>query len=63
MVSKNVNPEAFVSNLVVVESLDDPAEKWACDALDGSLFGPFENRVSEYDIKHEIKKLEALYRG
>lgn len=63
VVSKNVNPEAFVSNLVVVESLDDPAEKWACDALDGSLFGPFGNRVSEYDIKHEIKKLEALYRG
>lgn len=63
VVSKNINPEAFVSNLVVVESLDDSAEKWACDALDGSLFGPFENRISEYDIRHEIKKLEHLYGG
>ena len=63
VVSKNVNPEAFVSDLVVVESLGDSAKKWARDALDGSSFGPYENRVCEYDIQHEIKKLEQLYGG
>ena len=63
VVSKNVNPEAFVSNLVVVESLENSAEKWAHEVLDSSLFGPFENRISEYDIKYEIKKLEQIYDG
>lgn len=63
VVSKKVNPEAFVSNLVIVESLDDSPDKWASDALDSSLFGPFKNRISEYDIRYEIKKLEQLYGG
>lgn len=62
VVSKNVPEEAFVSNLVLPVDLSEPVDCW-CDAvLNGqrSLYG---NRLSEYDIKTSVRKLEDLYLG
>ena len=62
IVSDNINPSAFVSNLVVPLPLRDK-EKW-CDAILGRIDGPgYEDRLSDYDISKEIRKLERLYRG
>ncbi|MGN1190479.1 MAG: glycosyltransferase [Candidatus Ornithospirochaeta sp.] len=62
VVSENVNPSAFVSNLVVSLSLDDK-NKW-CDAILGKVNGQGDvDRLEEYDICKEIKNLERLYLG
>ena len=62
IVSDNINSSAFVSNLVVPLPLRDK-EKW-CDAILGRIESPgYEDRLLEYDISKEIKKLERLYMG
>ena len=62
IVSDNINPSAFVSSLVVPLPLRDK-KKW-CDAILGRIDGPrYEDRLSDYDISKEIRKLERLYRG
>lgn len=62
IVSDNINPSAFVSNNVIPLPLRDK-EKW-CDAILGRIDGPgYEDRLSDYDISKEIRKLERLYRG
>ena len=62
IVSDNINPSAFVSNNVIPLPLRDK-EKW-CDAILGRIESPgYEDRLQEYDISKEIKKLERLYMG
>lgn len=63
VVSDTVNPEAFVTNRVVLRSLEESPEEWARCALDGTSFGHYENRLPDYDVKMEVKKLERLYLG
>ncbi len=63
IVSSTVDPEAYISDLIVVKRLDESPREWASAALDKSLVEFRKNRIFEYDIKCEIKKLEQLYGG
>lgn len=61
IVSDTIPKEAFVTDLVIPMSLKDSPEEWADRALDLSLKSQFPNRLEDYDMEKEIKKLESLY--
>lgn len=60
VVSDTINEESFVCDRVIPLSLDASPEVWADKVLsDGK--SSFPDRLSEYDIREEVKKLEKLY--
>ncbi len=61
VVSDRVNSEVYLSPLVVPLSLDAPPEVWADVVLDDTSRGSYPDRLGEYDIKAEVRKLEKLY--
>ena len=61
VVSENIPHEAYQSKDIVCLSLNDPKEKWV-----NALLNPIGNidsygDIDHYDMKKEIKNLEALY--
>ena len=42
-------------------SLNATADEWANVALDRNAASNYQNRIVEYDMNREIKKLEKLY--
>ncbi len=63
VVSDKVNSEVYLSPLVVPLSLDASLESWVDAVLDDSVRGTYPDRLSEYDIREEVRKLERLYKG
>lgn len=61
VVSDNVPKQVYLSKAVNCLSLDDPAEKWVNVLLDPK--GNIESwgDIEDYDMKKEIRNLEALY--
>lgn len=59
--SDRVPTEAFQSDLITVLSLDDSAQIWAKACLDRKCNLDSYGDISEYDMKKEIKQLEAVY--
>lgn len=61
VVSDNVPKQVYLSKAVNCLSLDDPAEKWVDVLLDPK--GNIESwgDIEDYDMKKEIRNLEALY--
>lgn len=63
VISDTINEEVYLSNLVIPLSLNDPLEKWRDAILDKERRSDYPNRIDEYDMNKEIKKLERLYKG
>ena len=63
VVSDKVNSEVYLSALAVPMSLDASADEWADVVLDESICGNYPDRLDEYDIAAEVRKLERLYTG
>lgn len=63
VISDTINEEVYLSNLVISLSLNDPLEKWRDAILDKERRSDYPNRIDEYDMNKEIKKLERLYKG
>ena len=63
VVSDTINSEVYLSDLVVPLSLSLPPSVWADTILDDTVRGNYENRLDEYDMKKEIRKLERMYAG
>lgn len=61
VVSDNVPKQVYLSKAVNCLSLDDPAEKWVDVLMDPK--GNIESwgDIEDYDMKKEIRNLEALY--
>lgn len=62
VVSDAVPEEAFVTDNIVALSLEDSLERWTETILNRNqsyLYRP--NRLSEYDMKKELLKLEKIY--
>ncbi len=63
VVSDSINSEVCLSNLIVPLSLSLSPSVWADTILDVSIRGNYENRLDEYDLNKEIRKLERIYTG
>lgn len=63
VVSDAVPLEAYVTNKVVSVSLNDSIEKWANIVLEDTSDTDIKNRLNEYDMHQEIRKLERIYEG
>ena len=63
IVSDAVPQEAFRTPLAVPVSLEESADRWAQIALDRGISGPYHSGLDAYDMRKEIKRLEALYLG
>lgn len=63
VVSDSINSEVYLTDLIVPLSLSLPLSVWADTILDRSIRGNYENRLDEYDLNKEIKKLERIYTG
>ncbi len=63
VVSDSINSEVYLTDLIVPLSLSLPPSVWADTILDRSIRGNYENRLDEYDLNKEIKKLERIYTG
>ncbi len=63
VVSDRINSEVYLSDLIVPLSLSLSPAVWADTILDRSIKGNFENRLDEYDLNKEIRKLERIYTG
>ncbi len=63
VVSDRINSEVYLSDLIVPLSLSLSPAVWADTILDRSIKGSFENRLDEYDLNKEIRKLERIYTG
>lgn len=61
VVSDRIPDEAIKSNSTVVMSLDQSPRKWRDVILDKSIIGGVRGDINEYDMNHEILKLEQLY--
>lgn len=62
VVSDAVPKEAFVTDNIVALSLEDRVENWAETILNRDrLYSSRPNRLSEYDMKKELLKLEKIY--
>lgn len=61
VVSDKVNSEVYLSPLVVPLSLEAPPDVWVDAILDDNIKGSYPDRLSEYDIKAEVRKLEKIY--
>lgn len=61
VLSTGVPSEAYVSNLAIPLSLDEPLETWCDVILDRNMRSSFPDRLEEYDMKKEIHHLENLY--
>lgn len=60
VVSDTINEESFVCDRIHVLSLDASPDIWA-DAVLSNDSGKYSDRLSEYDIRAEVRKLEKLY--
>ena len=63
VVSDRINSEVYLSNLIVPLSLSLSPSVWADTILDENVRGNYENRIDEYDLRKEIRKLERIYAG
>ena len=63
VVSDRINSEVYLSNLIVPLSLSLSPSVWADTILDENVRGTYENRLDEYDLRKEIRKLERIYAG
>lgn len=63
IVSDAIPREAFRTPLAVPVSLEKTPEAWADILLDDSIRGPYNDGLEDYDMRKEIKRLEALYLG
>lgn len=63
IVSDAVPQEAFRTPLAVPVSLKESADCWADSVLDDSIQGPYNEGLDDYDMRKEIKRMEALYLG
>lgn len=63
VVSDRVPSEVYLSDLIVPLSLDVSPEEWADTILDRNRRGSYPDRIDEYDIRREIRRLERLYKG
>lgn len=61
LISEAVPSSAYVSELAIPMSLNATADEWANVALDRNAASNYQNRIVEYDMNREIKKLEKLY--
>ena len=60
VVSDTINEESFVSDRIHALSLEASPDVWADAVLSGDI-GKYSDRLSEYDIRTEVRKLEKLY--
>ena len=63
VVSDRINSEVYLSDLIVPLSLSLSPSVWADTILDENVRGTYENRLDEYDLRKEIRKLERIYAG
>ena len=63
VVSDRINSEVYLSDLIVPLSLSLSPSVWADTILDENVRGNYENRLDEYDLRKEIRKLERIYAG
>ena len=63
VVSDRINSEVYLSDLIVPLSLSLSPSVWADTILDENVRGNYENRIDEYDLRKEIRKLERIYAG
>lgn len=63
LISDTVPSSTYVSELAIPMSLNEEAVEWANVALDRGIISNYPNRICEYDMNREIKKLEELYQS
>lgn len=61
IVSEKIPNAAYLSKYIIPVYLSESIEKWCDIILDKDLYSEFDNRLSEYDMNKEIRKLEELY--
>lgn len=61
VVSDRIPIEAIKTNTTVILSLDKTPHEWGEVILNNSIKGNIEGDISEYDMNHEILRLEQLY--
>lgn len=63
VVSDAVPLEAYVTNKVVSVGLNDDVERWADVVMENTFNTDINNRLNDYDMHQEIRKLEKIYEG
>ena len=61
LMSDTVPASTYISKYAIPISLECSAEEWAQIAINSNVFSNYTNRISEYDLRSEIRKLEKLY--
>lgn len=61
IVSEKIPSATYLSKYIIPVDLSENIEKWCDIILDRNLYSEYDNRLSEYDINNEIRKLEELY--
>ena len=63
VISDRINSESILSDTTIVVPLEAPANIWADKILDESSINLNYGDINQFDLRKEIKKLEALYLG
>lgn len=61
LISDTVPTSTYISKLAIPLSLDRSSVEWATIALNSDIFSDYSDKIEEYDMNKEIKKLEKLY--
>ena len=61
LISDTVPTSTHISELAIPLSLELSPVEWATIALNRDIFSEYSDRIEDYDMNKEIKKLEKLY--
>lgn len=61
LISDTVPTSTHISELAIPLSLELSSVEWATIALNSNIFSDYSDKIEEYDMNNEIKKLEKLY--